>query len=320
MDKESKPARLLEQQESHSLQPVPSEIEWIKERQNRSEKTASAYQFDINEFKAFVGIKQSEDYRRVTRNHVVQWITHLRNQDLSAETINRKLSAVSSLFKYFCERFAIKDNPCSNITRPKVESNVGKTDAISDVEAKKLLNAPSPATIQGIRDRAILAVFLYHGLRRAEVRDLKVNSIHQVRGVPYLRVKGKGSKTRDLPLHPVTIEHLNVYLNKDGRINDLEGPLFCPLKKRRSSDGAINPMSTNAIYEIVMRHARSIGINTQNFHPHSLRATFATNTLSNHADLGKVQDYLGHASVQTTRIYDKRKNSLADSPTFKVNY
>ena len=77
----------------------------------------------------------------------------------------------------------------------------------------------------------------------------------------------------------------------------MESPLFCPLKRRKDSDGHVKPVATNAIYEIVMRHARTVGINTVNFHPHSLRATFATNTLSNHADLGKVQDYLGHASV-----------------------
>jgi len=75
------------------------------------------------------------------------------------------------------------------------------------------------------------------------------------------------------------------------------------------------------IYKIVMKYAGIVGIKVENFHPHSLRATFfATNTLSNHADLAKVQDYLGHANIQTTKIYDKRANNLADSPTFKVNY
>ncbi|MBF0479729.1 MAG: tyrosine-type recombinase/integrase [Candidatus Omnitrophica bacterium] len=320
MPKETSPQRLIDKEDYHTLKDVPPETDWIKERRNRSERTASAYEFDVNEFKNFVGIKNPEEYRRVTHKHIAEWIAHLKKQKLTNETISRKVSAVSSLFKYFCERSALKDNPCTNITRPKVESNIGKTDAISDTEAKKLLDAPDDSSIRGLRDRAILSVFLYHGLRRSEVKDLKVSSIHTVQGAPYLRVKGKGSKTRDLPLHPFTVQRIHTYLEKDRRMDDLESPLFCALRRHKDSDGQVKHMSSNAIYEIVMFYARAVGINTENFHPHSLRATFATNTLTNHADLGKVQDYLGHANIQTTRIYDKRGNNLADSPTFKVNY
>ncbi len=310
----------IDQEEYHTLKDVPPETDWIKERRNRSEKTANAYQFDVNEFKLFIGIKKPEDYRKVSRKHVTEWIDHLKKQKLSNETIARKVSAVSSLFKYYCERSALKENPCRNITRPKVESNIGKTDAISDNEAKKLLEAPDSASLQGLRDRAILAVFLYHGLRRSEVKDLKVNSIHNVQGVPYLRVKGKGSKTRDLPLHPIVMQRIHAYLSQDGRMNDQDDPLFRALKKYKDPMGKIKHMSSNAVYDIVMLYARIIGLNTKNFHPHALRTTFATNSLYNNADLGKVQDYLGHANIQTTRIYDKRGNDLKDSPTFKVNY
>lgn len=312
--------RRIDREEYHTLKDVPPETDWIRERRNRSEKTAKAYQFDVNDFKKFLGIRKPEDYRRVTRNHVTEWIDHLKKQKLSNETIVRKVSAVSALFKYYCERSALKDNPCKNITRPKVQSNLGKTDPISNIEAKKLLDAPLSSTLRGLRDRAILAIFLYHGLRRSEVKDLKVISIHSVQGVPFLRVKGKGSKTRDLPLHPIAMQRVYTYLEADGRREDLESPLFCSLKKYKDADGKIKHMSSNAIYDIVMFYARMVGLKTENFHPHALRTTFATNTLSNNADLGKVQDYLGHANIQTTRIYDKRSNTLADSPTFKVNY
>ncbi|MDP8212136.1 MAG: tyrosine-type recombinase/integrase [Candidatus Zapsychrus exili] len=317
---EKTPKRPLEVKEYHILKDIPPESDWIAERRNKSEKTATAYKFDVNEFKTFLKIETPEDYRLVTRKHVTNWISHLRKTGLSNESIARKISAVSALFKYFCERSAIRDNPCSNITRPKVESNIGKSDPISDIEAKKLLEAPTDKTIQGLRDRAILAVFLYHGLRRSEVKDLKVKSIHSVKSVPHLRVKGKGSKTRDLPLHPLTQQRIYMYLEKDGRKKDLESPLFCALKKRKDKDGNITHMSSYAIYKIVMQWAGVSGIDTDNFHPHSLRATFATNSLNNKADLGKVQDYLGHANIATTRIYDKRGEDLMDSPTFKVNY
>jgi site-specific recombinase XerD len=201
-----------------------------------------------------------------------------------------------------------------------LNQNIGKSDAISNAEARKLLDAPPADTLKGLRDRAILVIFLFHGLRRSEVKDLKVNSIHYVQGIPHLRVKGKGSKTRDLPLHPVTLERINAYLTKDNRTDFLESPLFCQLRKRQDHKGNIKHLSTEMIYKIVMHYANIVGIKIENFHPHSLRATFATNALNNHADLAKVQDYLGHTFIGTTKMYDKRTDNLADSPTFKVNY
>ena len=317
---EAPKTRLLDNPDYHTLKTVPPEADFIQERRNRSAKTARAYEVDINDFKVFAGIQVPEDYRLVSPKHIADWITELLKQKLTNETISRKISAVSSLFKYYCERSALKDNPCKNITRPKVQSNRGKTDAISDKEARQLMEAPPADTLQGFRDRAILVVFLFHGLRRSEVKDLKVESIHQVQGIPHLKVLGKGSKVRDLPLHPVVQERINAYLAMDKRTDFLESPLFCQLRKRQDDEGNLKPLSTEMIYKIVMKYANIVGIKIENFHPHSLRATFATNTLSNHADLAKVQDYLGHANIQTTKIYDKRANTLADSPTFKVNY
>lgn len=317
---EDKPKRLLYNLDYHTLKEVPPEADFIQQRRNRSEKTARAYAVDIDDFKTFIGIQKPEDYRLVTPKHVADWISRLKKQKLTNETISRKVSAVSSLFKYYCDRAALKDNPCKNITRPKVETNIGKSDAISNIEAKRLMESPAADTLAGLRDRAIIATFLHHGLRRSEIKDLKVNSIHKVKGIPHLRVKGKGSKTRELPLHPVVIERINAYLAKDQRTGFLDSPLFCQLRKRKDNEGNLKPMSTNMMYVLVMHYAKIVGINTENFHPHSLRATWATNALSNHADLAKVQDYMGHANIQTTKIYDKRTQTLADSPTFKVSY
>jgi len=311
---------LIDQDDYHTLKDVPPETDWINERRSRSARTASAYEFDVNEFKKFLGIKKPEDYRKVSRKHVTEWIIHLKDQKLSNESIARKVSAISSLFKFYCEQSALKDNPCRGITRPKVQSNIGKSDIISDSEAKKFLDAPPSSSIRGLRDRAILAVFCYQALRRSEVRDLKVKSIHNKDGVPHLLVRGKGDKTRDLPLHPVAMQRIYAYLEADQRKEDLDEPLFCSLKKYKDADGLLKHMSTDAIYDIVMFYAKMAGVSVENFHPHCLRATGATNALGNGADLGKVQDFLGHANIQTTRIYDKRKDDIADSPTFKIKY
>ncbi|KPC48555.1 Phage integrasePhage integrase [Pseudomonas amygdali pv. morsprunorum] len=89
------------------------------------------------------------------------------------------------------------------VKRPKIETNEGKTPALGDHQAKALLDAPDVSTLKGARDRAILAVLLYHGLRREEAALLMVGDIQERRGIRHLQIHGKGGKLRYLPLHPV---------------------------------------------------------------------------------------------------------------------
>jgi site-specific recombinase XerD len=136
---------------------------------------------------AFAGIGQPGDFRIVTRAHVLAWRKVLEDRALSGATIRRKLAALSSLFEYLCEKNAVDFNPVKGAKRPKVESTEGKTPALGDHQARALLDAPDPSTLKGKRDRAILSVLLYHGLRREELCQLKVRDIHARRGVLHLR-------------------------------------------------------------------------------------------------------------------------------------
>ncbi|CAB3774283.1 tyrosine-type recombinase/integrase [Paraburkholderia humisilvae] len=102
------------------------------------------------------------------------------------------MATLSSLFEYLCEKNAVDFNPVKGAKRPKVDSHEGGTPALGDHEARALLDAPDVSTLKGRRDRAMLAVLLYHGLRREELCLLKVRDIHDRRGVPHLRVHGKG--------------------------------------------------------------------------------------------------------------------------------
>lgn len=139
---------------------------------------------------AFAGIHQADEFRIVTRAHVLAWRKVLEDRALSGATIRRKLAALSSLFEYLCEKNAVDFNPVRGAKRPKVDSNEGRTPALGDHQARALLDAPDPATHKGQRDRAMLAVLLYHGLRREELCLLTVRDIHDRRGVPHLRVHG----------------------------------------------------------------------------------------------------------------------------------
>jgi site-specific recombinase XerD len=129
-----------------------------------------------------------------------------------------------------------------------VDSYEGKTPAIADKEARQLMNLPKEKTLKGLRDRAMLATLLYHGLRREELCRLKVKDIHSRRGVPHLRVLGKGSKTRYLPLHAGAQELLNDYLDEARHAADTEGALFRPVSNNRTGelDNAITPDSSTA--------------------------------------------------------------------------
>jgi site-specific recombinase XerD len=284
-----------------------------------NKRTRRAYQIDLRDYMQFVGIRRPEDFRIVTRAHVIAWRKQLEQRQLAGATIRRKLAALSSLFEYLCDKNAVMHNPVKGVKRPKVESYEGKTPALGDHQAQALLMAPDGETVKGKRDRAMLSALL-HGLRREELCTLKVRDITQRRGVPHMRVHGKGGKTRYLPLHPGTAEVITDYLEAVGHGTDPSAPLFRPVRNHvhiRTHE----PMTTDGVYKVVQYYARKIGLgNIERLGVHALRATAATNALDHEADIAKVQEWLGHANIATTRLYDRRKHRPEDSPTFKVAY
>ncbi|MHC1765219.1 MAG: tyrosine-type recombinase/integrase [Verrucomicrobiia bacterium] len=311
-------ARALTATEFRNLADVPPELEWFANIQNP--RTRRAYQFDLKDFMSFSGIQKPEEFRIVTRSHVIAWRKTLEQRNQSPATIRRKLSALSALFNYLCEYNAVLSNPTLGVKRPLAEANEGKTPAIGDGQARKLLEAPAADTLKGKRDRAILSTFLFHGLRCEELCRLKVKDVHDRRDVTHLRIHGKGGKLRFVPAHPGSLERINEYLEAAGHKDDLDGPMFRPVKNPIDGD-LTKALSPAALYHCVIRkYAAETGLNEPGFCIHSLRATAATNALEHEADIAKVQEWLGHSNISTTRLYDHRKTRPEDSPTFKVAY
>jgi len=307
--------RLLTAEAFRRLADVPPEVEWFANLGNRC--TRRAYQNAIQDFIQFTGIVKPEEFREVTRAHIIAWRDDLVQRTLSGMTIRHRLAALSSLFEYLCEKNAVTHNPVKGVKRPKVESYEGKTPALGDHQARKLLIEPDEESLKGKRDRAILATLLYHALRREELCKLTVKDFKcERRGVPHLKVSGKGSKTRYIPLHPAASGLILDYLAALGHDIDDSGALFRPIRNNRTGnlEKAITP---DAIYKIVRGYSDALGFAIG---AHSLRATAATNALDHQADIAKVQEWLGHANIATTRIYDHRKTRPEDSPTFKVVY
>ncbi|MGO9263439.1 MAG: tyrosine-type recombinase/integrase [Candidatus Binataceae bacterium] len=300
---------------NRALTDVPPEMEWFANLGNRA--TRRAYETALKDFMRFAGIARPEKFRIVTRAHVIAWRDELARRTVSATTIRHRLSALASLFEYLCEKNAVTHNPVKGVKRPVPETNEGKTPALGDHQARKLLDAPAADTLKGKRDRAILATLLYHALRRDELCKLRVKDCRQERrGVVHLKISGKGGKIRYVPLHPAASGLITDYLDAAGHRGDEAGPLFRPLHNSRDQTAA-PAITPDGVYRMVRRYSKELGFEIG---AHSLRATAATNALDHQADIAKVQEWLGHANISTTRIYDHRKTRPEDSPTFKVSY
>jgi site-specific recombinase XerD len=298
------------------LAEVPPAVAWFANIDNP--RTRRAYESDLREFMIFTGIEDPAQFRSVSRGHVLAWRCDLERRVLSGSTIRRKLAALSSLFDYLCESNAVTGNPVEGVKRPRMDSREGKTPAIGDHQARALLNIPDASTLRGQRDRAILATLLYHGLRRAELCALRVADIQERRGVKHLQVRGKGSKIRYVPLHPGAAGAIATYLEAAGHGDDASSALFRPTSN--NARGRTLPITPDGVYKMLINYAKSLQIDLAGFGPHALRATAATNALDHGADIAKVQEWLGHANIATTRIYDRRQSRPEDSPTFKVTY
>jgi integrase len=221
---------------------------------------------------------------------------------------------------------SFRGNPVDGVKRPAANGNEGSTPALSDAQVRRLLNAPPDDTLKGRRDRAILATLLYHGLRREELCRLRVKDVQTREGVCHFRVLGKRDKIRYIPVHPSAqrlIEDYLAELASEGQTTATGEPLFRPVKNNSTPEGLDRALEPNSVYRNVVRYyALKVGVSAEvnGLCVHSMRATAATNALSHQADIAKVQEWMGHANVSTTRLYDRRKTRPEDSPTFHVKY
>ena len=172
-----------------------------------------------------------------------------RRRELSPASIRRKLSALSSLFDYLCERNAVAGNPVDGVKRPMANGNEGSTPALGDAQARKLLEAPPADTLKGVRDRAILATLLYHGIRREELCGLRVRDMQSRQGVMHFRIKGKRDKIRFVPVHAMAQRLIEEYLALAGHGADARRPRVPPGEEqphRASSTGRSIPVRSTA--------------------------------------------------------------------------
>lgn len=203
--------------------------------------TRRAYAADVRDFAAFSGLQTQSELLQVSRSHVLAWRHHLQAQGLSPSTQRRKLAALSSLLEHLVDEQLIPTNPARGVRRPRLESHEGRTPALSLEQAQALLEAPDANTLKGLRDRAILAVMLLGGLRRAEVVALRVRDFDVQRsGVPHLRVMGKGGKTRFIAVAPLLRQRVLDYLAMRGASRHSEARLFVRMQAGERKSEALH--------------------------------------------------------------------------------
>jgi site-specific recombinase XerD len=301
-----------------ALADIPEEDIWLAKQ--KSTRTRRAYKQDVQHFMRTITIRSYEELRKVDHRAVIAWERIMREIDgAAASTVRRRLAALSSLFKHLVRYGYAEKNPVSEVERPAINRREGSTLAFSQADARRLLDKPDEKTLEGLRDRAILAVGLQVGLRRAEIASLTVEDLHQNRGYDSLRITRKGGRHDALAVHPNTAMRLKAYLEAAGHADDLDGPLFRPLSHNRKKQEQRRHMDPDAIDRVLRKYAKAIGIG-RGFSAHSMRATFITTALENGCSLEDVQRAAGHSEPGTTKLYDRRGYNPEKSASFFATY
>jgi integrase/recombinase XerC len=252
-----------------------------------SSHTGSNYKRDID---ALIKLAGGTRLDRLQVHEVRRFIAQLHARGLDGRSLARMLSAWRGFFKYLARDHGFGHNPCLGIRAPKAAKKLPQ--ALSPDEAGRLMDIGGEEPL-AVRDKAILELFYSSGLRLSELTGLKRGDVNF--GDATVRVTGKGSKTRIVPVGSHALAALQAWLAERGQIAGLQNDaLFVNLKGAR--------LGPRAVQVRVKRWAARQGLGSR-VHPHALRHSFASHVLQSSGDLRAVQDMLGHASISTTQVY-----------------
>ena len=267
-----------------------------------SENTVAGYLNDLDQFSLFLkktghacNSKGVVDIKKVDRLAVRSYMVHVHDRGLTGTTMSRKLSSLSSFFKFLCREGHLQNNVAKSIPAPKKENYLPSFLSVDDIF--RLLELPETNTLIGARDRAILEVFYSTGMRISELVTLQLDFIN--RENQKVRVLGKGKKERWLPLGGKAIAALDAYLSRREILIRKMKPEPLPSAVFLNTRG--NGLTTRGVRKIVGKYLDQLVSGRHS--PHSIRHSFATHLLEGGADLRTIQEMLGHASLSTTQKY-----------------
>ncbi len=254
-----------------------------------SKNTTSSYRNDLEKFMNYFADKKSLKY--LEGSDIKEYIQFL-SKDIGAKSVARTISTLKSFYKYLLIDKYVKANPLTNIAHPKIRKDLPKV--LSEEEVDRLLNMPL-VDCYSYRNKAMLELMYSSGLRVSELINLKVIDVDL--DMALVRIFGKGSKERIIPLGDYALSALKEYIiyHRPSLLkNKTSDYLFL------SSRG--DKMSRQAFFRILQKLAVTQNIKTE-FSPHTLRHSFATHLLKHGADLRSIQELLGHSDISSTQIY-----------------
>jgi len=267
-----------------------------------SELTVKSYREDLTQAKDFLRSQANGvavTVGRVTSRHLRAWLVWLHDQGYAKTTIARRLAAVRSWFRFLCRRGAVESNPAEGLRGPRQDKKLPhylQEDALG-----RLLTTPTPDTILGRRDRAILEVLYTAGLRVSELTGLNLNDLDRAEGVA--TVRGKGKKERLVFFGAQALDALEAWLRAR---EELLAHLGKQPAGRHKDAVFLNKNGTRltprSVGRLLAKYLARAALDTA-ASPHSLRHSFATHLLDHGADIRSVQELLGHRSLTTTQIY-----------------
>lgn len=286
----------MDQDRTHSIyNTIRGFKSYISFDRGLSENTSAAYEHDLNDFADFLIKNNITNYADIEREDIEDYLFECKSHDFAAATMARRMVCLKVFFGYLFLEKIIPVNIMEVMDAPKIWRSL--PDSLTHQEIERML-AVYPVNAQdqlSIRNRAILEIMYACGLRVSETVGLTISSINQDDCV--VRIYGKGSKERIVPIGHHALQAVNRYL-KNVR----------PLHKKSAETATLflsyrgKPLDRERIWMIIRSAAKQAGI-TKMIHPHTFRHSFATHLLENGADLRMIQEMLGHADISTTQIY-----------------
>ena len=269
-------------------------INFLIVERNLAQNSIEAYATDLNKYANFLHSRNISEPSEINSNNIVAYLTELHKHELASLTIARNLSAVRMFHRFLHSELLTATDPSEIIGSPKLSKKLPVV--LDQFETENLVEQPDISTKYGIRDRALLETAYATGVRVSELLKLELADLMFDQQV--IRVFGKGSKVRIVPIGEGAIEYVEKYLDESRSL----------LIKKLNNTNVVflnfhgKPLSRMGFWKIVNKYAVQAGI-SKPVSPHTIRHSFATHLIEGGADLRAVQEMLGHVNIATTQIY-----------------
>jgi integrase/recombinase XerD len=268
---------------------------YLQLERSLADNSIEAYVHDIEKLHQFLELSQLKvQPAEVTSSHLLNFLQYIGELGMSAHSQARILSGIKSFYKYLLMEDIIKIDPSHLLESPKLGRKL--PDTLSIIEIDTLLSGIDLSTPEGARNRAIIEILYSSGLRVSELVELKLTNVYA--DIGFLRVIGKGSKERLVPIGRDALKFLTIYIDQ----------IRChvPVKKEYENYVFLNRRGRKLTRVMIFMMIKDLAIITglqKSISPHTFRHSFATHLIEGGADLRAVQEMLGHESITTTEIY-----------------